>query len=97
MSPTLLFPALIPTIYPWFEKMGVKRKNAYLVSRAKDALPEGTPIPERSLTQQAQRERARQASRSFFRAIFRAFDSPCWARNNSIPTVAFMLRETVSV
>jgi len=43
----LLFPSLIPTIYPWFEKMGVKRKNAYLASRAKDALPEGTPIPER--------------------------------------------------
>ena len=43
----LLFPALIPTIYPWFEKMGVKRKNAYLASRAKNALPEGTPIPER--------------------------------------------------
>ena len=43
----LFFPALIPTIYPWFEKMGVKRKKAYLASRAKDRLPEGTPIPER--------------------------------------------------
>jgi NAD(P)-dependent dehydrogenase (short-subunit alcohol dehydrogenase family) len=43
----LLFPALIPTIYPWFEKMGLKRQKAYLASRAKDALPEGTPIPER--------------------------------------------------
>jgi 2-dehydro-3-deoxy-L-rhamnonate dehydrogenase (NAD+) len=43
----LLFPALIPAIYPWFEKMGVKRQKAYLASRAKDTLPEGTPIPER--------------------------------------------------
>jgi len=43
----LLFPALIPIIYPWFEKMGVKRQKAYLASRAKDTLPEGTPIPER--------------------------------------------------
>ena len=43
----LFFPALIPTIYPWFEKMGVKRQKAYLASRAKDTLPEGTPIPER--------------------------------------------------
>ena len=43
----LLFPALIPTIYPCFEKMGVKRQKAYLASRAKDTLPEGTPIPER--------------------------------------------------
>ncbi len=40
----LLFPALIPTIYPWFEKMGVKRQKAYLASHAKDTLPEGTPI-----------------------------------------------------
>jgi len=45
-SLALFFPALIPTIYPWFEKMGVKRKEAYLASRAKDLLPEGTPIPE---------------------------------------------------
>jgi len=29
------------------EKMGLKRQKAYLASRAKDALPEGTPIPER--------------------------------------------------
>jgi NAD(P)-dependent dehydrogenase (short-subunit alcohol dehydrogenase family) len=43
----LLFPALIPTIYPWFEKMGVKRQKAYLASRAKDMLPEGTSIPDR--------------------------------------------------
>jgi 2-dehydro-3-deoxy-L-rhamnonate dehydrogenase (NAD+) len=43
----LLFPALIPAIYPWFEKMGVKRQRAYLASRAKDTLPEGTPIPQR--------------------------------------------------
>jgi 2-dehydro-3-deoxy-L-rhamnonate dehydrogenase (NAD+) len=43
----LLFPALIPAIYPWFEKMGVKRQKAYLASRAKDTLPEGTPVPER--------------------------------------------------
>jgi 2-dehydro-3-deoxy-L-rhamnonate dehydrogenase (NAD+) len=43
----LLFPALIPSIYPWFEKMGVKRQKAYLASRANDTLPEGTPIPER--------------------------------------------------
>jgi 2-dehydro-3-deoxy-L-rhamnonate dehydrogenase (NAD+) len=43
----LLFPALIPAIYPWFEKMGVKRQKAYLAGRAKDALPEGTPVPER--------------------------------------------------
>jgi 2-dehydro-3-deoxy-L-rhamnonate dehydrogenase (NAD+) len=28
-------------------KMGVKRQKAYLASRAKDTLPEGTPIPER--------------------------------------------------
>jgi uncharacterized protein DUF5681 len=34
-------------IYPWFEKMGVKRQKAYLASRAKETLPEGTPIPER--------------------------------------------------
>jgi hypothetical protein len=27
--------------------MGVKRQKAYLASRAKDTLPEGTPIPER--------------------------------------------------
>jgi hypothetical protein len=37
----------IPTIYPWFEKMGVKRQKAYLASRAKDTPPEGTTIPER--------------------------------------------------
>jgi 2-dehydro-3-deoxy-L-rhamnonate dehydrogenase (NAD+) len=43
----LLFPALIPAIYPWFEKLGVKRQKAYLASRAKDTLPAGTPIPER--------------------------------------------------
>ena len=29
----LLFPALIPTIYPWFEEMGVKRQKAYLATR----------------------------------------------------------------
>jgi 2-dehydro-3-deoxy-L-rhamnonate dehydrogenase (NAD+) len=46
-SLALFFPSLIPTIYPWFEKMGVKRQKAYLASRAKDSLPEGTPIPER--------------------------------------------------
>jgi 2-dehydro-3-deoxy-L-rhamnonate dehydrogenase (NAD+) len=46
-SLALFFPALIPTIYPWFEKMGVKRKQAYLAKRANDTLPEGTPIPER--------------------------------------------------
>jgi hypothetical protein len=34
----LLFPVLIPT---------VKRQKAYLASRAKDTLPEGTPILER--------------------------------------------------
>jgi len=27
--------------------MGVKRQKAYLASRAKDTLQEGTPIPER--------------------------------------------------
>jgi 2-dehydro-3-deoxy-L-rhamnonate dehydrogenase (NAD+) len=46
-SLALLFPALIPTIYPWIEKMGVKRQKAYLASRVNDTLPEGTPIPER--------------------------------------------------
>jgi len=46
-SLALFFPALIPKIYPWFERMGEKRKAAYLASRAKDTLPEGTPIPER--------------------------------------------------
>ena len=46
-SLALFFPALIPTIYPWFEKMGVKRQKAYLAAHASDALPEGTPIPER--------------------------------------------------
>ncbi len=46
-SLALFFPALIPKIYPWFEGMGEKRKAAYLASRAKDTLPEGTPIPER--------------------------------------------------
>jgi 2-dehydro-3-deoxy-L-rhamnonate dehydrogenase (NAD+) len=33
-SLALLSPALIPAIYPWFEKMGVKRQKAYLASRA---------------------------------------------------------------
>jgi 2-dehydro-3-deoxy-L-rhamnonate dehydrogenase (NAD+) len=46
-SLALCFPALIPAIYPWFERMGVKRKEAYLASRAKDTLPEGTPVPAR--------------------------------------------------
>jgi short-subunit dehydrogenase len=46
-SLALFFPALIPTIYPWFEKMGEKRKRAYLAIRADHTLPEGTPIPER--------------------------------------------------
>ncbi len=58
----LLFPALIPAIYPWFEKMGVKRQKAYLASRAKDVAagrhadprartgggPVGTGRPQRS-------------------------------------------------
>ncbi len=45
-SLALFFPALIPTIYPWFERMGVKRQKAWLAAHARDALPEGTPIPE---------------------------------------------------
>jgi NAD(P)-dependent dehydrogenase (short-subunit alcohol dehydrogenase family) len=44
-SLALGFPALIPKIYPWFERMGVARQKAYLARRAKDILPEGTPIP----------------------------------------------------
>jgi NAD(P)-dependent dehydrogenase (short-subunit alcohol dehydrogenase family) len=47
-SLALFFPALIPKIYPWFERMGVARQKAYLESRAKDSLPDGTPIPDGS-------------------------------------------------
>lgn len=53
-SIALFFPALIPTIYPWFETLGVKRKKAWLAARANDKLPEGTPIPESASTRGAQ-------------------------------------------
>jgi hypothetical protein len=45
-SLALLFPALIPTIYPWFEKWASNAKKPISQAAPKDTLPEGTPIPE---------------------------------------------------
>ncbi len=42
-SLALLFPSLIPTIYPWFESRGVKRQKAYLEAHEGEQLAEIAP------------------------------------------------------
>ena len=47
-SLALLFPGLIPAIFPVFERMGVMRQQAYLAAHAQEALPDA-PDPRTSL------------------------------------------------